>query len=158
MIESVEQNGRTIYRNNGATTWLCVGRPSRVLPIEINVAGRRRAARPMPSSNSAPYVAGKTGTSDDENDALFVGFSNEVTVAVWVGYDNADGSAARRRAVRPAARSQSRLRAGDAGGVNPTRCEPRWRSPRRKRAVNPSPSRSITTQAIRSLADSECVH
>ena len=39
----------------------------------------------------APYVAGKTGTSDDENDAWFVGFTNDVTVAVWVGYDNADG-------------------------------------------------------------------
>jgi len=37
----------------------------------------------------APYVAGKTGTSDDENDAWFVGFTNEVTVAVWIGYDNA---------------------------------------------------------------------
>ena len=33
----------------------------------------------------APYVAGKTGTTDDENDVWFVGFSNEVTVAVWVG-------------------------------------------------------------------------
>ncbi len=31
------------------------------------------------------------GTSDDENDAWFVGFTNEATVAVWVGYDNADG-------------------------------------------------------------------
>ena len=39
----------------------------------------------------APYVAGKTGTSDDENDAWFVGFTNDVTVAVWLGYDNADG-------------------------------------------------------------------
>jgi hypothetical protein len=39
----------------------------------------------------APYVAGKTGTTDGENDAWFVGFTNEVTVAVWVGYDNADG-------------------------------------------------------------------
>ena len=39
----------------------------------------------------SPYVAGKTGTTDNENDAWFVGFSNEVTVAVWVGYDNADG-------------------------------------------------------------------
>jgi membrane carboxypeptidase/penicillin-binding protein len=39
----------------------------------------------------APYVAGKTGTTDDENDAWFVGFNNEVTVAVWVGYDNAGG-------------------------------------------------------------------
>src|SRR5215467_4327714 len=42
-------------------------------------------------SGLAPYVAGKTGTSDDENDAWFVGSTNDVTVAVWVGYDNADG-------------------------------------------------------------------
>jgi len=39
----------------------------------------------------SPYVGGKTGTSDDENDAWFVGFTNDVTVGVWVGYDNADG-------------------------------------------------------------------
>jgi penicillin-binding protein 1A len=39
----------------------------------------------------APYVAGKTGTTENENDAWFVGFTNDVTVAVWVGYDNADG-------------------------------------------------------------------
>ena len=36
-------------------------------------------------------MAGKTGTSDDANDVWFVGFTNDVTVAVWVGYDNADG-------------------------------------------------------------------
>jgi len=39
----------------------------------------------------SPYVGGKTGTSDDENDAWFVGFTNDVTVGVWIGYDNADG-------------------------------------------------------------------
>jgi membrane peptidoglycan carboxypeptidase len=39
----------------------------------------------------APYVAGKTGTTDNENDTWFVGFTNDVTIAVWVGYDNADG-------------------------------------------------------------------
>ena len=38
-------------------------------------------------SDISPYVAGKTGTSDDAND---VGFTNDVTVAVWIGYDNAD--------------------------------------------------------------------
>ena len=39
-------------------------------------------------STWAPYIAGKTGTTNEETDAWFVGFSNEVTVAVWVGYDN----------------------------------------------------------------------
>ena len=42
-------------------------------------------------SGLSPYVAGKTGTSDEENDAWFVGFTNDVTVAVWLGYDNATG-------------------------------------------------------------------
>jgi membrane peptidoglycan carboxypeptidase len=39
----------------------------------------------------SPYVAGKTGTSDDFNDAWFMGISNNVTIGVWVGYDNAKG-------------------------------------------------------------------
>ena len=38
------------------------------------------------------YVAGKTGTSENENDAWFAGFTNDITVVVWVGYDNADGT------------------------------------------------------------------
>jgi len=50
---------------------------------------QRGTARTM--AGLAPYVAGKTGTTDSENDAWFVGFTNDVTVAVWVGYDNADG-------------------------------------------------------------------
>ena len=39
----------------------------------------------------AGYIGGKTGTTDSENDAWFVGFTSDVTVAVWVGYDNARG-------------------------------------------------------------------
>src|SRR5437879_2755024 len=46
---------------------------------------------PRSMASRSPYVAGKTGTTDGENDAWFVGFTNDVTVAVWVGYDNADG-------------------------------------------------------------------
>ena len=32
-----------------------------------------------------------TGTTNDYRDAWFVGFTNDVTVAVWLGYDNSDG-------------------------------------------------------------------
>src|ERR1700735_4125272 len=39
----------------------------------------------------SPYVAGKTGTTEDSVDGWFIGFTNDVTVAVWVGYDNGDG-------------------------------------------------------------------
>ena len=37
----------------------------------------------------AGFIGGKTGTTDSENDAWFVGFTSDVTVMVWVGYDNA---------------------------------------------------------------------
>jgi penicillin-binding protein 1A len=39
----------------------------------------------------SPFVAGKTGTTEDAVDGWFIGFTNDVTVAVWVGYDNSDG-------------------------------------------------------------------
>jgi penicillin-binding protein 1B len=32
-------------------------------------------------------IAGKTGTSDEERDAWFIGFTPELVVAVWVGFD-----------------------------------------------------------------------
>jgi penicillin-binding protein 1A len=32
-------------------------------------------------------LGGKTGTTNDEKDAWFVGFTNDVITAVWVGYD-----------------------------------------------------------------------
>src|ERR1700749_5063588 len=52
--------------------------------------------RPCPLSVRAigglsPYLAGKTGTTEDGVDGWFVGFTNDVTIAVWVGYDNGDG-------------------------------------------------------------------
>ena len=35
------------------------------------------------------FVAGKTGTSSDNRDALFVGFTDQLVVGVWVGNDDA---------------------------------------------------------------------
>ena len=34
-------------------------------------------------------VAGKTGTTNDSKDAWFVGYSTDLAVAVWIGYDDA---------------------------------------------------------------------
>ena len=33
-------------------------------------------------------LAGKTGTVDDNTDAWFVGFDPEITVGVWIGFDD----------------------------------------------------------------------
>ena len=52
------------------------------------VVARGTAAR---LSSLSHFIGGKTGTSDEFNDAWFAGFSNDVTVVVWMGYDNAKG-------------------------------------------------------------------
>ena len=76
----------------------------------------------------SPYVAGKTGTSDDENDAWFVGFTNDVTGG---GLDRLrqrrrQAPHARRRLDRRRCRGAD-LRAGDPGGVGQCRAESRAR-------------------------------
>jgi penicillin-binding protein 1A len=90
-IESIEQNNRAIYRSAANATWL--GSADRVAFYQLKTMLQGVLARGTARSiaHLAPYVGGKTGTTDDENDAWFVGFTNDVTVAVWVGYDNADG-------------------------------------------------------------------
>jgi penicillin-binding protein 1A len=90
-ILSVEQNGKVLYAHAPELKWLAEGdRPSffqlRTILQGVVARGTARAIGQL-----SPYVGGKTGTSDDENDAWFVGFTNDVTIGVWVGYDNAEG-------------------------------------------------------------------
>ena len=48
----------------------------------------RGTARSLRAAGIRGPLAGKTGTSDEERDAWFVGFTPELVVAVWVGFDN----------------------------------------------------------------------
>jgi 1A family penicillin-binding protein len=91
-IEAILRDGQPIYQHPPVTA-ASIGKNDRAAFYQLRTMlqgvverGTARAIRQF-----APYVGGKTGTSDNENDAWFVGFTNEVTVAVWVGYDNADG-------------------------------------------------------------------
>jgi penicillin-binding protein 1A len=92
VIDTVEHDGRTIYRHDPKSA-VTVASVDRVAFYQLKSILQGVLARGTARSLAgiAPFVAGKTGTSDDENDAWFVGFTNDVTVAVWVGYDNAGG-------------------------------------------------------------------
>jgi len=90
-IESIEQRGRQVYSHGPNASQL--GSADRVAFFQLKTMLQGVLARGTANaiSSLSPYVAGKTGTTDGENDTWFVGFTNDVTVAVWVGYDNADG-------------------------------------------------------------------
>ena len=91
-FESIEERGRTIYSHRAQSpVRLGSADAAAFYQLKTMLQGvlERGTARNLKAL--APYAAGKTGTSNDENDAWFAGFTNDVTVVVWVGHDNADG-------------------------------------------------------------------
>jgi membrane carboxypeptidase/penicillin-binding protein len=91
VVESITKDGTEIYKANDGTRPLASVDPAAIFQLRTflqGVVARGTAARMSSLSN---FIGGKTGTSDDFNDAWFAGFSNDVTVVVWVGYDNAKG-------------------------------------------------------------------
>jgi penicillin-binding protein 1A len=92
VVDSIERDGETVYRHQ-QTSQVTIRSVDRAAFYQLKTMLQGVLARGTARAISglSPYVAGKTGTSDDENDAWFVGFTNDVTAAVWIGYDNADG-------------------------------------------------------------------
>jgi penicillin-binding protein 1A len=92
-IDSIELNGRTIYAHSKTSLFPQIATADRASFYQLKTILQGVVARGTARAiNSlSPYVAGKTGTTEDAVDGWFVGFTNDVTVAVWVGYDNADG-------------------------------------------------------------------
>ena len=91
-IDSIDVNGHTSYQYpNAPLPWIGTADRTSFYQLKTMLQGvvERGTARAI--NSLSPYVAGKTGTTEDAVDGWFVGFTNDVTVAVWVGYDNGDG-------------------------------------------------------------------
>jgi membrane carboxypeptidase/penicillin-binding protein len=92
-VQSIERDGKVIYQHPDAAPvqMQSVDRVSfyQLKTILQGVVARGTAAA---ASDLSSYIAGKTGTSEEENDAWFAGFTNDITIVVWVGYDNAGGT------------------------------------------------------------------
>ncbi|WP_342150326.1 penicillin-binding protein 1A [Methylorubrum sp. SB2] len=91
-LESIERDGKPVY-TRPAKAPVRIGSADRVAFYQLKtmLQGVTQHGTAAALSGVSAYVAGKTGTSENENDAWFAGFSNEITVVVWAGYDNADG-------------------------------------------------------------------
>jgi penicillin-binding protein 1A len=91
-IESIEADGQKVFQYPD-TPLPFIGAADRAsfyqLKTMLQGVVARGTARAIGSLS--PYVAGKTGTTEDAVDGWFIGLTNDVTIAVWVGYDNGDG-------------------------------------------------------------------
>ncbi|WP_302474381.1 penicillin-binding protein 1A [Sabulicella glaciei] len=105
-IDSVQdQRGRVVWRNAARGCEGCVSGPEAGPPRVTD--NRRQIADPIATYQMVSIlqgaaqngtgtraaqglnrpVAGKTGTTDDYRDNWFVGFTPDIVVAVWLGYD-----------------------------------------------------------------------
>ncbi|HEX2162196.1 MAG TPA: transglycosylase domain-containing protein, partial [Thermoleophilaceae bacterium] len=81
-IQSVKGAGRDVENER---------REERVFPDSVGETAHQLLAGVVSSGTGeaaqiGEFAAGKTGTTENYGDAWFVGFNNELTVAVWVGY------------------------------------------------------------------------
>jgi membrane carboxypeptidase/penicillin-binding protein len=80
-----------VYRHRASPVALAGGDRAAFYQLRTILEGVVTRGTATSMKQHATYIGGKTGTTDNENDAWFVGFTSDVTVAVWVGYDNAGG-------------------------------------------------------------------
>lgn len=87
-IESINRDGRSIY-NRKATSLEKVQNIDAVSFYQLRriLEGTISRGTAVRLKSHEGYIAGKTGTSNNERDAWFVVFTNDITVAVWAGYD-----------------------------------------------------------------------
>jgi penicillin-binding protein 1A len=109
LIDSVQdRRGRVIWRADQRSCATCASGPE-AGPPRLEAGERQRATDPISAyqmvsilegvvqrgtaanaigSRLGRPVAGKTGTTDDYKDNWFVGFTPDIVVAVWIGFDD----------------------------------------------------------------------
>jgi penicillin-binding protein 1A len=90
MVRSVkDREGNLIEENRGAPTEVIHADTAYVMTHMLRgvLTPRGTGARAAAMASSWP-LAGKTGTVDENTDAWFIGFDPDITVGVWIGYDD----------------------------------------------------------------------
>ena len=92
-IDSIEKDGKTLFEYPKVPLFPMIPAADHASFYQLKTILQGVVARGTARAIAglSPYVGGKTGTTEDSVDGWFVGFTNDVTIAVWVGYDNGDG-------------------------------------------------------------------
>lgn len=86
-VTKITEGDRTVYQNTENKVPVFTPEASYMsLDVMKSVMTGNGLGKEARLSNY-PYVAGKTGTTDNNQDSYFVGMTPQYTIAVWVGYD-----------------------------------------------------------------------
>lgn len=97
LVDRVEKNGAVVFTNPhvqnpllpppGANPTEQMNNRASAYQLKAILQGTVLRGTAAQLKRHGEFMAGKTGTSSNNRDVLFAGFTNEVTVIVWIGYD-----------------------------------------------------------------------
>ncbi|ASS74598.1 hypothetical protein CIG75_06045 [Tumebacillus algifaecis] len=88
MIELInDREGKSIYKHESITTQVFNPNTSYILTDMLKDVVRKGTASDIGAKFSGYEVAGKTGSTDVDKDAWFVGYTPDVTLGIWAGYN-----------------------------------------------------------------------
>lgn len=86
IVEVLDHNGRSLWKGSSASRLVLSQETAYVLTNMLRGVIKRGTGRAV---SYLPWpLSGKTGTTEDSRDALFVGYSPALVTAVWVGNDS----------------------------------------------------------------------
>jgi 1A family penicillin-binding protein len=88
LVEQInEQAGRPIRQQSTETTQVFSPQSAYLLTSILQGVVQRGTAAIAQRMGLTTHIAGKTGTTDDHRDAWFIGYTPDLVVGVWVGFD-----------------------------------------------------------------------
>lgn len=88
LLERVEDpQGRVLYRRRGSVQRILPAAAARITASVLREAMTRGTGASAAALGYKGRAGGKTGTTNDYRDAWFIGFDDETTCGVWVGFD-----------------------------------------------------------------------
>jgi penicillin-binding protein 1A len=86
VVEVLDHNGRSLWKANPASRLVLSQETAYILTNMLQGVIQRGTGRG--ARNLTWLLAGKTGTTENSRDALFMGYSPELVAGVWVGNDS----------------------------------------------------------------------
>lgn len=88
LTEHIDDQGeRKIRQDNRETIEVCSAQSAYLLTSILQGVVQHGTAAASQRMGLTTLIAGKTGTTDDHRDAWFVGYTPDLVVGVWVGFD-----------------------------------------------------------------------
>lgn len=86
ILEIQDSRGATLYRAHPQRRVVMSRAGAAIMTDMLQAVVQEGTGRP--AADLGPQVAGKTGTTSDFRDALFLGFAPQIATGVWVGLDD----------------------------------------------------------------------